>query len=171
MTDTTNTTDAREFDEELFEPWADGRVHLRLNGKDYWLRRPKFKELRLIRESLKPLAEDERNENERLRAIAKRRVDEGPKTPNGEPILDDSAQPLLADATAEEAAETGAITDARNERMLRWMHREVLVRLAQPGYPDADDEWENLPLWMASTAVVQDLNEHWSSVPRRPGSR
>lgn len=157
-----DTTTPEQFGEELFELWPDGRVHLKVAGREMYLRRPKFKELRAIRESLKPMAALEREENERLRALAERQRRDATGT-------DDDGKPILSPMTEEELDESRQISDAREERMLRWQQENVLSVLGS--FPAEGDAWQELPTWMARADVVRDLTEHWSSVPRRPGSR
>lgn len=169
-----------EFESEEVMFRKDGTIVWKVDGQRTLLRRPKFKELRTLREEIALLADESREERQaivdRLNALSK------PLTDRLEGIDSETDPTANAQITAieeelrtiQESDEWTAIQDElRGQRtrsdqaMLAWFRDSILVRFGKPVV--VIDDPEDLPPWVTNKEFVGELLEHWSSVPRRPG--
>lgn len=152
-------TDQQPDDQGLFdseEVWfrKDGTTVLRIDGVRYVLRRPKFKELRTLREQVRVMDDQLIADIEPL---------------NVELTALKDAEGAEAVATARELAERVRVArETQTVRVLTWFRDELLTNFADPA-PNGELTWDDLPGWIASATFFSDLSDHWASVPRRPG--
>jgi hypothetical protein len=173
----------RDFEAEGYDPRKDGTVILKLDGVRYRLRRPKYKELREIREAAVHNADDAREVRleiearmDALVAPLRERVEEFQSIPDGEATPEqqaDAAQTLADLAAVVESddyrkmqAELVAHRHAGDDTMMEWFYEEILVRLADKRVRIG---WDDLPPFAKEQTFIQELLAHWSTVPRRPG--
>lgn len=178
---------AEEYaDEEvIFRP--DGTVLLKLLGTRYRLKRPKYRELKAIREEAVQNAEDSRDFQtgiltriaDLLAPVQDQIRGLSPRPTGGEDDPDVEARvALIAELTAlQESDEFKALRAEQREavedsdrKALEWFRDGIMRRLGSPaarGF-DGDDVFA-LPSWVVDQEFVGELMAHWSSVPRRPG--
>jgi hypothetical protein len=172
-----------EFEDEEVLFRKDGTVIVKLDGTRYRLRRPKWKELREIREQAVHNAEEAREGRLaieqrmtdlvaplRERAQAFEAIPDGEATPEQQAEAAQALTDLAAVVDSDEYRKAQAeLTEHRHqgdETTLEWFHTEILSRLADKRVRVA---WDDLPPWALSQAFTQELLAHWSTVPRRPG--
>lgn len=183
--------DVPEFIDEEVIFRKDGTVTLKIDGTRYRLRRPKWRELRALRESAQQNTEDYNDathevaermaamlqpSQDALDAIAQYAPDEtaAPDAPDDAPDGVDGAVAALTAIQDVQAsvefralqAEMRALRAKGDDTVMGWFYTDIVLLLAKPSPRfDADD----LPPWVIDPKFIGDLLAHWSSVPRRPG--
>lgn len=113
-----------------------GKVLLRINGAEWWLRRPTFGEFRRASEAV-----------EAIGAPAPKKA--GAKEPLRDPVLS-----VYVTAVKPRFGWWRMIVDALSDRPLPQVEGKDT---------DPDDD---LPYWLASADLINDVMQHWLSVPR-----
>lgn len=158
---------APEYETEEVAFRKDGTIILRIEDQRSVLRRPKFKELRVLREEIASLGTQFREEREplvkRLEALA--------GEPTGDEAVEDTAARLLEAQASPEWLEIQdalrVVRDDSDRQTLTWFRDSILGRFAKP-VPVIEDP-EDLPPWVVDQEFISSLLTHWSTVPRRPG--
>lgn len=169
---------APEFDTEEVQFRKDGTIVWKVDGQRSVLRRPKFKELRTLREEINDLSQLSRDERapliERLTALTKPLTDQidALDVEEGDPaavarIRDELAEVYKSDEWIEVQDALKQQREQADGMLLEWFRDSILVRLGKP-VVHIDDP-EDLPPWVIDQTFIREVLEHWSSVPRRPG--
>lgn len=174
-------SDEREFDAEEVVFRKDGTIIWKVEGQRTVLRRPKFKELRTLREEINDMAEKSREQREAIQERLRDLTD--PINDRLAALVGVDSDPAVAaqviqietelrevqhsDEWVEIQAELRAHRNDADRELLAWFVDGVLTRFGKP-VPSIDDP-EDLPPWCVDQQFIRDVLEHWSSVPRRPG--
>lgn len=169
-----------EFVDEEVMFRKDGTIVWKVDGVRTLLRRPKFKELRVLREEVADLAAQAREAQapiqDRLRALTKPLEDRLGELAAADPdgsqdevraVEDELRTVQASDEWSATQDELKALRYESDVAVLAWFRDGVLVRFGKPVV--RIDDPEDLPGWCVDQKFLKDLLDHWSSVPRRPG--
>jgi len=168
-----------EFADEEVMFRKDGTVVWRAGGVRTVLRRPKFKELRVLHEEINTLAEESRVAREPLQTRVREMSDPlqeairalDPEDPQNGARIIELSQELRDVQTSPEFLDLQAALrkqrDEADDALMEWFAESILRRLGRP-VPRIEDVGD-LPAWCLDSAFQRDLLQHWASVPRRPG--
>lgn len=153
-----------EFSGEEYQPRRDGTIVLRIDGTRFVIKRPKFKELRTIKEAVRELdrqlLEEEQPVQDQLRVLRdqlKALADD-----------DEEGQRPIVEGIDGVLNQLREVRDRSALRQLTWFRDGVLGVLGTPK-PNESMQPEDLPTWLVSQEFLGELSDHWASVPRRPG--
>jgi len=164
MTDT--TADPSDPSDDGVEITGTGLVHLRLDGVDYWLRRPKIGEMKRLEELIVGAAKLQTDRITRL-ADKVQEATAAAEAANAEHGGDDAAVASEVGPNAAavvEAAEAAEADMAAIEQALLSAWREVVQTLERDGktLPDDDDD---LPPWLANFDLFGAVRKAWRRLP------
>jgi len=164
MTDT--NTEPADLPDDGVEITATGLIHLRLDGADYWLRRPKIGEMKRLEEQIVGAA---KLQTDRITRLADK-VKQATVIAETAAAADASDGEASATEVGAEVAEVVAAAEAAESDMdaivtaLLEAWREVVRTLERDGrtLPDDDDE---LPPWLANFDLFGDVRKAWRRLP------
>jgi len=144
-----------------------GLVHLRLDGVDFWLRRPKIGEMKRLEEQVVAAAE---LQTDRIRRLAER-VEEAVEASEGtEAAGGDESDAQAAEMAPEVLAEVVSAAEQAEDEMQAivtallacWREIVRVLERDRQTLPDDDDE---LPPWLANFDLIGEVRKAWRRLP------
>jgi len=140
--------------EEGLEITDTGLVHLRIDSVDYWLRRPKIGEMRIIEDAFVDASEMHLASAQRLASAISGAADDDPDVDGVADQVDG-----MIEATRDAATETDAVVHAVLEA---WRLTVRTLERERRTLPDDDDD---LPPWLANFTTSNAMRTGWRRLP------